>query len=144
MKTKATIEPSSDTPCAACPWRAINHGKRHPEGWYTKRGRRDLWNGLRTGEALGMTCHPTDGAVQPVADYVETRECAGAILLLAREWISLNETLAAGGSVRDYQRGRRYPFTKAGAAAFLSRLMFQGDGLHGRTIKNHEGIEHGL
>lgn len=79
------------SPCSACPWRKSNQGKSHPHGWYSKANLRRLWAGLRTGEAPGMTCHPTDkenpipDGTKPVPDNVERHECAGAILLVIRE-----------------------------------------------------------
>ena len=86
-----TVAPALGTPCGACPWRTANHGRRHPDGWYTKANLRRLWAGLRTGVAPGMTCHPTDPN-NPVPDGwrgvpadTVTRECAGAQLLVQRE-----------------------------------------------------------
>lgn len=87
--------------CQYCPWRIANQGKRHPNGWYTKTNLRRLWAGLRTGEAPGMTCHPTDPnnlvpdswPVKPKAG-VTTVECSGALLLVQRE-LRLYERLVA-------------------------------------------------
>lgn len=85
------VKPAASTPCSACPWRLANHGKPHPHGWYTKKNLRRLWGGLRTGEAPGMSCHPTDpnnevpeGHKAP-KDGAEPAECAGALLLVKRE-----------------------------------------------------------
>lgn len=78
-------------PCQDCPWRKSNQGKPHSHGWYTIQNRRRLWAGLRTGEAPGMTCHPTDPN-NDVPDGHRTppkgsqaKECAGALLLVQRE-----------------------------------------------------------
>lgn len=121
--------------CAACPWRISNHGRRHPGGWYSKANRRRLWNGLRTGDAPGMTCHPTDPDNQPVRDGIETRECAGAMLLLARELGALNAACAEADDGRGfarYRKGRSYPLTIGGAIELANRLMFGGTPLDGR------------
>jgi hypothetical protein len=77
--------------CAQCPWRLANQGTRHPHGFYSQTNLRRLWTGLRTGEAPGMTCHPTDPRMAEFDGYEktaaarETRECAGAIILVLRE-----------------------------------------------------------
>lgn len=132
-KTERTeIEACSEKACAACPFRISNHGRKHPENYYSKGNRRRLWNGLRTGDAPGMTCHPTDPQNQPVAERVVTRECAGAMLLLAREWHTLSTTLEAGGSIADYRRGRTLPLTQDGIGAMVERIMFGGTALDGR------------
>lgn len=77
--------------CALCPWRISNQGTPHPHGFYTVRNLDRLWNGLRTADAPGMTCHPTDprmaefSGYEATAEREETRECAGAIVLVVRE-----------------------------------------------------------
>lgn len=65
---RKVAEASTAGPCAQCPWRTSNQGKRHPDGWYTKANLRRLWAGLRRGER--MTCHPTDPA-NPVSDKAD-------------------------------------------------------------------------
>jgi hypothetical protein len=78
-------------PCDACPWRLSNQSRHTPGGWYSKKNLRRLWAGLRTGEAPGMTCHPTDKNnplppdARPVPDGVKRHECAGSLLLVQRE-----------------------------------------------------------
>lgn len=78
-------------PCANCPWRKSNQGKPHPHGWYTVQNLRRLWKGLRTGEAPGMTCHPTDPnnevpeGCRAAPEGAEAKECAGALLLVQKE-----------------------------------------------------------
>ena len=88
------------SPCAACPWRKSNQGKPHPHGWYTKKNLERLWAGLRSGEAPGMTCHPTDlnnevpeGHRAP-PETVEAKECAGALILVIRELKLLEKDVA--------------------------------------------------
>ena len=61
---------AAKSPCQACPWRVENHGKRHPDGWYTKANLRRLWSGIRRGEE--MSCHPTDPS-NPVSERAQER-----------------------------------------------------------------------
>ena len=111
MKTERTeIDPPAEHPCAACPWLTANHRKAHPEGYYTDANRRRLWNGLRTGEAPGMTCHPTDPRNQPVKDDQRTRECTGALILMQREANAFEEA----GSMAQYKTGRKLAATRDG------------------------------
>lgn len=110
------------TPCAQCPWRKSNCGKKvttgeMPYGWYSEKNLRRLWSGLRTGEAPGMTCHPTDSdnptpnGRKPTSDGVEKHECAGALLLIQRE-LSLVEK-----DLKGYLKARsRLGLTKTGIA----------------------------
>lgn len=77
------------TPCANCPWRAENQGKRTPWGFYTKRNLRRLWNQIRNGGAA-QSCHPTDPS-HP--DHIaagakpgsKPQECIGAVILVRKE-----------------------------------------------------------
>lgn len=115
-----------NTPCAQCPWRTANHGKRHPDGWYTKANRARLWAQLRRGEA--MTCHPTDPenpvplGARPVPSHVTTRECAGAIILQQREM----DTLQRMDDFKAYRKARPMGLTREGVAEMISRIMFAG------------------
>lgn len=108
-------------PCAACPWRVENHGRRHPDGWYTKTNRRRLWQGLKNG--VTMTCHPTDpdNAVPEGARGVPagtaTKTCAGALILQVRELALVNTILTRGGEWRDYRSLRPRGLSLAGAAS---------------------------
>lgn len=106
--------------CADCPWRKSNQGKRHPHGWFSKKNLRRLWNGIRTGNAPGMTCHPTDtGIVVPEAWPVQakpgttTKECAGALLLVQRELRSMEQPITPA-SVDAYKARRRGGLTNSG------------------------------
>lgn len=83
--------PCAPKACVACPWRKANQGKPHPHGWYDQSNLDRLWRGLRTGEAPGMTCHPTDtnnlvpeGHREPPESAVR-HECTGALILVQRE-----------------------------------------------------------
>ena len=77
--------------CSACPWRRANLGKPHPHGWFEQSNLDRLWAGLRTGEAPGMTCHPTDPNNLVPEDHTPapedgtTLECTGALVLIQRE-----------------------------------------------------------
>lgn len=142
MKTERTeIEGLADHACAACPWRTVNHRKPHPEGWYTDANRKRLWNGIRTGAAPGMTCHPTDPQNQPVGDSTVTRECAGAWLIVAREAHALLEAQ----SVPLYRKGRKLAMTRSGLAvayeAILPRPLGRGLVVN---LNDDEGISLGL
>lgn len=143
MKSERTeIDAPDDHPCRACPWLTANHRRPHPDGYYSDANRRRLWNGLRTGDAPGMTCHPTDPCNQPVADATRTRECAGAWILLGREMRSFEHarTFAA------YRRGRRLAMTREGLWVVLSALLPAplGRGLSGLTIDLDQPVSIGL
>lgn len=133
MKEQRTeVDPPHATPCAACPWLTGNHRRPHPEGYYTDANRRRLWNGLRTGEAPGMTCHPTDPENQPVKDVQRTRECAGAVILAQRELTAFE----ASGNLAEYRRGRKLAMTREGllATAMAPMPYPMGRGLAGTKI----------
>lgn len=126
-------EPSEAEPCRTCPWRLDNHGKRHPDGWYTQRNRDRLWSGLRNGSA--MSCHPTDpdNEVSPAAQAAghkpapadsQVLECRGGIILQQREVHLL--TVAHGGDQRSYRAARPLGLTRAGIAAVVMRLLYGG------------------
>ena len=109
MKTERTeIDPPAADPCAACPWLTKNHRRDHPEGYYTDKNRRRLWSGLRSGDAPGMTCHPTDPENQPTKSEQRTRECAGAVILMQRELHAFEQV----GSMSEYRKGRRLAATR--------------------------------
>src|SRR5690349_1270948 len=90
----SACEDKTPSPCSHCPWRTENHGKPHPDGWYTAANRKRLWAKLRRGES--MSCHPTDPE-NPVSEKAraagavvakegsQVRECIGAIVLQQRE-----------------------------------------------------------
>lgn len=124
---KTPVVMSADVPCAQCPWRTSNHGKRHPDGWFTITNRKRLWAQLRRGEA--MTCHPTDpenplpAGTRAVPDHVTTRECAGAIILQQRELDILQREYP---DFRAYRRARPMGLTRDGFASMVSRLLFGG------------------
>lgn len=121
--------PAAAEPCQACPWRTQNHGKRHPDGWYTKANARRLWAKLRTGDP--MSCHPTDpsnpvsdraiaAGSRPAAEHAERRVCAGAVILQQREVM----VLQAVEDVRAYRKLRPGGMTCEGLWATVANAMF--------------------
>ncbi len=134
--TRASVAPAAANPCRACPWLIENHGKPHPDGWYTKRNRDRLWVGLRNGEQ--MSCHPTDprnpvsdraaeAGYQAAPEHAQTRVCTGGLVLQQREMqlFSEAESLAA------YRRARPRGMTRTGLWALANRLVFGGTCLGG-------------
>lgn len=144
--TRDEILPAKDDACKACPWLTKNHRKPHPEGYYTDANRRRLWSGLRTGEAPGMTCHPTDPQNQPVKESVATHECTGALVLMARELRCIEESLEGDGSIAGYQRGRKYALTREGIGELVNAMLPPpfGRGLAGQQINDDPEISLGL
>ena len=133
------------SPCAHCPWRKSNQGKRHAGGWYTLKNLRRLWAGLRSGEAPGMTCHPTDPnnplpeGFKEVSKETETKECAGALLLVIRELKLIEKISKEDNSLDRYFRERKRGLTKNGAAFWImSRIQAAGTPLGGPPIPNLE------
>lgn len=129
-----------EKPCSACPWRKSNSRKKvktkdMPYGWYSQKNLDRLWSGLRTGEAPGMTCHPTDGSnplpegMEPPKETIEKRECAGALLLVQRE-LKLIEEL---GPKEYLKRSKaRRGLTKDGITWWaMGRCAFAGTPLGG-------------
>lgn len=114
---------ASKDPCKNCPWLTENHGKRHPDGWFSKANRTRLWNGIRSGEAPGMTCHPTDPnnevsdkakekGYKEAPEHAETRECAGAVILIQKELMLFQDVVEAGGDYKDYRQQSGSPMRR--------------------------------
>lgn len=122
-------------PCAHCPWRTANHGKRHPDGWYTTANRRRLWAKLRTGDS--MSCHPTDPnnpvpeGVKPVPEGTEVYECTGALILQQREAVRFQAICEMGGGFSDYRKQWPMGLTRTGLLVVVQRFMFRGTRLAG-------------
>lgn len=124
-----TMSNCSPKACAHCPWRVSNQGKRHPGHWYTLANLRRLWTGLRSGEAPGMTCHPTDPnnpvpeGCPSVPEGTETRECTGALIIVTREL----KLLEKAGDFKSYRFLRRVGLTRDGAVHWaLGRCTLGG------------------
>lgn len=128
------MRPAAPTPCADCPWRTRNQGRRHAKGWFTRRNLRELWARLRTGVGTGQTCHATDpseprpeGATAPPAG-TEPAECAGALLLVQRELARLSKV----PTWEKYAKANPLGLTTAGARWWaLARCHFAGTPLGG-------------
>lgn len=137
------VQPAAMTVCAACPWRLTNQGKRHPDGWYTKKNLRFLWSRLRRGE--GMTCHPTDqtnplpAGTRPVPDGIETRVCTGSLILQQREFMILQEYLLDGRGMAAYRAHRPRGLTREGAGELLSDAVFSGTPF-GRIVQSKPNL----
>lgn len=121
-------------PCAACPWRTANQGKRNGVGWYSKKNLTRLWAGMRRGER--MTCHPTDpdNPANPVNGACAkpggvTEECRGAMVLVQRE-LERFQTIAkedegdTAGALRRYKAENPRGLTRDGLFAHLSSMAF--------------------
>ncbi len=151
---RTKIVADRQTACEACPWRIANRGRRTSGGWYTLANLRRLWNGLRSGAAPGMTCHQTDPVNPPSDDGrrapagTETKECAGALLLVAREIAVLNRLANTHGvrGLDEYRRRRPKGLTKHGIIAWATRSTFGGTPFGGiklpASIANDEAIQH--
>jgi len=125
------------SPCVGCPWLTTNHGRKpDPDGWYTLANLKRLWGGLRTGDAPGMSCHPTDprnpvsteqaaagGKAAP--EGAVTRECAGSVILMQRE---LQRFQGVGGDFTAYRRGNPLALTRQALFAFGMRVAVQFPG----------------
>lgn len=118
-------------PCASCPWRTENQGKRSPGGFYTAANLRRLWNGIRRGGA--MSCHLTDpshpdhiaAGCKPDA---EVRECAGSVVIVIRELKAAAPDLhLTPESFRAYLQRRKKGLTRDGFAFWaVQRILFAG------------------
>jgi hypothetical protein len=123
-------------PCQHCPWRAVNHGKRTPWGFYTRRNLTRLWNQIRRG-GQPQGCHPTDPS-HP--DHIaagaklgsKTQECAGSVILVMREAQQI-ASYGTGGRTVDpaavdaYFHRHRDGLTKSGVLYWVvGRIAFAG------------------
>lgn len=132
MKADQT-RPDDAGACVSCPWRISNHGKSHPDGWFTAANRRRLWAQLRQGEA--MSCHRTDpdnpvsdaavaAGYKRVPEGTQVKECTGAVVLAQREAMIWQDDHA--GSVKDYRKARPRGLTREGLVATVMRVAFGG------------------
>jgi hypothetical protein len=113
--------------------------------WYSDANRNRLWRGLRSGER--MTCHPTDcrhpqinGKRAP--ETVQTRECAGALILVQREVMKAQAT--PEHLFRRYRREHPHGLTISGIAAIVERFIFGGvfGSRMGRPNLDDKDIQH--
>jgi hypothetical protein len=108
-------------PCAQCPWRLSNQGKRHFGSFYTKTNLRRLWNQVRGGGAQ-QSCHLTDPqhpdhiAAGAKPDSVAS-ECPGSVILVMRELRKISEIDNGNvdkNTVTEYLRMRKKGLTESG------------------------------
>ena len=133
------VKPANPKPCSSCPWLISNHGKPHPDGWFTKKNRDRLWAQLRKGES--MSCHKTDPdnrvpeGTAPVSEDVEPCECTGALILQQREVMKFQEHCKAAeaevlssdrGGLKRYRAENSKGMTHDGLAEIMSRAMLGG------------------
>jgi len=119
-------------PCAQCPWRKENQGKRHFGSFYSKKNLTRLWNQVRGG-GNQQSCHLTDPThpdhVTAGAKEDSTpRECPGSVILICRELRKI-ETLGGGEitveATEEYWRTRKRGLTKNGMRSWLiQRVKF--------------------
>lgn len=149
------VRSANPRPCSVCPWRLSNQGQPHPHGFYTKRNLARLWKGLRTAEAPGMTCHPTDARMAEFEGYEATAareaacECRGAIVLVVREVVrfqaichEVEDGLLPGtDALREYRRRAPRGLTRGGLAEVVSRFLFGGTPLARSIQADSEQID---
>lgn len=150
-------ESQTTQPCAHCPWRTANQGKKpDPYKFYTLTNLRRLWGGLKRGER--MTCHPTDPAMAEFEGYEKTaarkvtNECAGALVLIQRELQRAQDAMEAADAegkrdgIRRYRRAHPKGLTRDGVAAHFQSMMFGSNPLTGLNMPkvnlNEPGIGH--
>ncbi len=141
--------------CKTCPWRLENHGRRHPDGWFTAGKRSFLWARLRRGEP--MSCHRTDpdnpvsdkavaAGYKPVPAGTEPRECTGSTILVQREAMIWQDRYNC--DTKAYRKARPRGLTWDGLVTVVSRVTFGGVPLIGaprmaRPDLNADGISAG-
>lgn len=133
------VEPACPVPCKFCPWRLANQGsKPDPHKFYTKGNLARLWKGLRAGAR--MSCHPTDPRMaefegyEALAERESTNECAGALVLVQREWMVFQGLCTANPKSKKtlqlYREHRPNGLVREGLIAIMER------GLLGGTVLN--------
>lgn len=154
MTAREKMLPANPHPCADCPWRVSNRGRRNKHGFYTKINLRRLWTGLREGER--MTCHPTDPDMAEFEGYEETavrqrtHECAGALTLVQRELaifahcVKQAEAVGAKDGLKRYRKLRPRGLTRNGIAAHVAAAIRYPGTLEARVmdLRANLDIEH--
>lgn len=128
------VSPAADQACLACPWRKANQGRPHPHNWYSGRNLKRLWSALRSGGR--MTCHPTDpenavpAGERPAPRHVRTRECAGALILVQREFMRFQAALRDGEDLaacyERYRNANPNGLSLNGLRTLVARTVFAG------------------
>ena len=133
------VEPACPVPCKHCPWRLVNQGsKPDPHKFYTPGNLARLWKGLRDGAR--MSCHPTDPRMaefegyEALAERDTTNECAGALVLVQREWMVFQDLCKADPqdkkTLQQYRKQRPNGLTRNGLVSVMERAMFGGSRLN--------------
>ena len=102
------IETAERSVCGGCPFRASNHGKRAPKGWYSRANLLRLWQGVSEGERL--VCAELRTAQGRAAKH----ECAGALYLVLRHLEAAKHGTLHRAAI---------PLSTAGLARWRSRLV---------------------
>ena len=128
------VEPACPVPCKFCPWRLTNQGsKPDPHKFYEQGNLARLWKGLRDGAR--MSCHPTDPRMaefegyEALADREVTHECAGALVIVQREFMVFQALAPAhpkGKALTAYRKARPNGLTRYGLIAITERALFGG------------------
>lgn len=132
------VEPACPRPCSVCPWRLSNQGVKHAHDFYTKSNLARLWRGLRAGAR--MSCHETDPRMaefegyEALVDREVTHECAGALVLVQREWMLFQGMCEADPkgkrTLQQYRRARPNGLVREGLIALMERAMLGGSVLN--------------
>lgn len=120
-------------PCAQCPWRLSNQGKRHFGSFYTKANLRRLWNQVRGGGAK-QSCHLTDPSHPDhikagAKETSEAVECPGSVILINRELRKMSDEngVISDESLDRYRKTRKKGLMKTGILYWVvERIQFAG------------------
>lgn len=131
----AEEQPTLKKPCAQCPWRLANQGKKHESGFYTKKNLTRLWNQVRGG-GNHQSCHLTDPS-HP--DHIEAgaregskaQECPGSVILVRRELRLMAGPDGAIEDPRPYLAKRKKGLTKKGIMYWAMARLAMGHTLLG-------------
>lgn len=133
----AEVKPANPSPCSECPWRLINQGRKDDlHKFYSRGNLKRLWIGLRRGAR--MSCHPTDSRMAEFEGYEDledreiTHECAGALTLQQREFMTFQQMMQASPEAKRgvifmmYRKRRPNGMTLEGLRAVVERAVFGG------------------
>lgn len=134
MSAAEKAAPVLTKPCAQCPWRRSNQGKKHFGGFYTRANLSRLWNQVRKG-GRQQSCHLTDPShpdhVQAGArEDGKASECPGSIILIRRELAAMAgpDNVIAPESVDRYKRTRKRGIDPRSGITYwiVARIAFAG------------------
>lgn len=131
-------------PCARCPWRLANQGKKHPFQFYSAANLRRLWNQIRKADGGdAQSCHMTDpshpdhvaAGAKPGA---KAQECPGSVILVKRELRRMADekgVISPEGWQRYRQKRPKRGLTKTGMQWWaVARIAFAGSILGGPKL----------